>query len=80
MINRVAPFCYSGGESIHRTFNNLHHSHASLNDQAKRLLSMLKRHHLDVYPDVKNQDLKPTVATRGPYKKAKKSTEQEHAN
>lgn len=60
-----------GGESVHRAFNTLHNTHASLNDQVKRLNSILKRHHLNVYPEMRNQDIRPVIKKRGPYKKAK---------
>ena len=63
-----------GGESIHRAFNTLHYTHASLNDKAKRLQSILKRHHLNVYPELRNKEIKPKIVRRGPYKKKPRRT------
>ena len=69
MIENRKLYIHLGGESIHRTFNTLHNTHASLNDQVKRLQSILKRHHMNIYPELRNADIKPTTVTRGPYKK-----------
>ena len=40
-------------------------THASLNDQVKRLNSILKRRHLNIYPGMRNQNIWPLIT---PYK------------
>ena len=41
------------------------------NDVVGRLLSMLKRHHVKIHPEVQRH--RPVKKTRGPYKKNKRS-------
>ena len=56
-----------GAEGLHREFNKL--SHGSISDPIKRLKSILKRHHINSFPKAQNEDLKPKVKSRGPYKR-----------
>ena len=58
-----------GAEGIHREFNKLRDNHASINDPVKRLRCIMKRHHINSFPKAQNEDLKPTINRRGPYKK-----------
>ena len=67
LVSTFVTFLCSGGESIHREFKTLTNNHASMNDPVQRLRSVMKRHHLNVFP--MTSDKRPETKRRGPYKK-----------
>ena len=57
-----------GAEGIHKEFNEINSNHTSITNPVMRLKSILKRHHLNTFPKALNEELRPKVVTRGPYK------------
>ena len=58
-----------GTENLHRVIKNIMQNYnvSMERDHVNRLKTVLNRHHLEVYPEVKMR--KPVVQTRGKYKK-----------
>ena len=60
-----------GGESIHHEFRNLRETYCGMeNDVVGRLLSMLKRHHVKIHPEVQRH--RPVKKQEVHIKKVKK--------
>ena len=51
-----------GGESIHPEFNNLKRTYCMMKPNSRRLLAMLKEHHLRVHPEAKS--MRPPIKKR----------------
>ena len=61
-----------GAEGLHKDFNEIRANHTGINDPVMKLKSIMKRHHLNAFPDANNEELKPKVKARGEYNKKPK--------